>query len=145
MPRTANPVQLQKYLKGTDYPAGGKTLPDRARRKGADENMIFTLEKLPDKEYGGPAGTTGEIGKMRQWRRRESRESSRESGEPDSIGPGTTCTSGRARGRLLSSFEAKAGTLFPRRAGGSRGDKPCPPVVSYPGRVTRVICPFFML
>lgn len=65
MPQIANPIQLQKYLKGVDYPAKKKVLLDRARQEGADEDVIFTLEKLPDREYDGPTGITKEIGKLK--------------------------------------------------------------------------------
>ena len=51
MPQLANPIQLQKYLKGMEYPAKKKSLLDRARDEGADENVLYTLERLPDKEY----------------------------------------------------------------------------------------------
>jgi len=39
-----NPIQLQKYLKGVDYPVGKKQLIEHAKRSGADENVYSTLE-----------------------------------------------------------------------------------------------------
>lgn len=66
MPQLANPIQLQKYLKGMDYPAKKKSLLDRARDEGADENVLYTLERLPDKEYDGPTGVTKEVSRLKK-------------------------------------------------------------------------------
>ncbi len=49
-----NPIQLQKYLKGVDYPASKQDLLERAKQEGADENVFSTLEQLPDEEYETP-------------------------------------------------------------------------------------------
>jgi hypothetical protein len=49
-----NPVQLQKQLKGVDYPARKQDLIDHVRQKGADEAAISALEKLPDREFKNP-------------------------------------------------------------------------------------------
>ncbi|WP_055481756.1 DUF2795 domain-containing protein [Sphaerimonospora mesophila] len=49
-----NPIQLQKHLKGVDYPAGKSDLIQTARDHGADDNVINALERLPDRQYDGP-------------------------------------------------------------------------------------------
>ena len=59
-----NPIQLQKYLKGISYPARQKDIIETARRNKADENIIDTLDQLPDREYKNPAEISKEIGKM---------------------------------------------------------------------------------
>lgn len=64
MPKVANPIQVQKFLKGINYPASKRDLVERARRQGADENVLYTLERLPDRTYEGPAGVAKEIGKL---------------------------------------------------------------------------------
>ncbi len=51
----ANPIQIQKYLKGVDYPANKRALIDAARDHGADESVCASLEQLPDKEFQTPA------------------------------------------------------------------------------------------
>ncbi len=66
MEKVANPIQLQKFLKGVDYPAKKKNLVEHARSKGADEQVMRTLEMLPDREYEGPAGIAKEIGKFKE-------------------------------------------------------------------------------
>jgi predicted outer membrane protein len=51
----ANPIQIQKYLKGVDYPATKEQLIDNARKLGADENICASLEQLPDEDFQTPA------------------------------------------------------------------------------------------
>lgn len=51
----ANPIQIQKYLKGVDYPANKAQLIENARHLGADENICASLEQLPDEEFQTPA------------------------------------------------------------------------------------------
>ena len=51
----ANPIQIQKYLKGVDYPARKEALLQNARDMGADENICASLEQLPDEEFQTPA------------------------------------------------------------------------------------------
>jgi hypothetical protein len=57
-----NPIQLQKYLKGIDYPASKQDLLERAKQEGADENVCATLEQLPDEEYETPADVSKAVG-----------------------------------------------------------------------------------
>lgn len=49
-----NPVQLQKHLKGVDYPATKQDLINHVKEKGVDEDAISALEKLPDREFKNP-------------------------------------------------------------------------------------------
>ncbi|RPI25549.1 MAG: DUF2795 domain-containing protein [Acidobacteria bacterium] len=58
-----NPIQLQKYLKGINYPATQKDILDTARKNKADDNILDTLGQLPDREYKNPAEISKEIGK----------------------------------------------------------------------------------
>ena len=51
----ANPIQIQKYLKGVDYPANKRALLKAARDQGADESIVASLEQLPDEEFQTPA------------------------------------------------------------------------------------------
>lgn len=51
----ANPIQIQKYLKGVDYPARRAQLIEHARQQGADDNICASLEQLPDEEFETPA------------------------------------------------------------------------------------------
>jgi hypothetical protein len=51
----ANPIQIQKYLKGVDYPANKAALIENAKNLGADENICASLETLPDEDFRTPA------------------------------------------------------------------------------------------
>jgi hypothetical protein len=59
-----NPVQVQKYLKGVDYPVSKNDLLKSVDDQGADENVRATLEKLPDKTYQTPADVSEAIGQI---------------------------------------------------------------------------------
>ncbi|HKU29961.1 DUF2795 domain-containing protein [Arthrobacter sp. NyZ413] len=61
MNEAPNPIQIQKFLGGIDYPTNRETLIARAKASGADENAIAALQNLPDKEYGGPTDVSEAI------------------------------------------------------------------------------------
>jgi hypothetical protein len=50
-----NPIQLEEFLIGVDYPAHKTDLINQARKNGADENVRSTLEQLPDQQFQTPA------------------------------------------------------------------------------------------
>ncbi len=59
-----NPIQLQKHLKGVDYPASKEDLIAHAQKQKADKEALSTLEQLPDEEYETPADVSKAIGEM---------------------------------------------------------------------------------
>lgn len=60
-----NPIQLQKFLKGMDYPASKDELIEHARQNGADKEAISTLEQLPDdEEFQTPAAVSKAVGEI---------------------------------------------------------------------------------
>jgi len=59
-----NPIQIQKFLKGVDYPASKQALIDTAKRLGADENVCASLEQLPDEDFQTPADVSQAFGAM---------------------------------------------------------------------------------
>ena len=64
MANVANPIQVQKYLKGVDYPCSKRDLVEKARQEGADQNVLGTLERIPERTYHGPNAVAEEIGKL---------------------------------------------------------------------------------
>lgn len=60
-----NPIQLQKHLKGMDYPASKDKLVKHAQQNGADDNAISVLEQLPDNEYGSPTAVSQAVSSMK--------------------------------------------------------------------------------
>lgn len=59
-----NPIQVQKFLGGIDYPTDKQTLLKRAQEKGADKNVLSTLQRLPDQRYNSPKDISEQIGKL---------------------------------------------------------------------------------
>ena len=59
---SVNPIQLEKYLKGVDYPANKNDLIKRAEQNGADQQVLDTLKQLPDRTFEGPSGVSKAIG-----------------------------------------------------------------------------------
>lgn len=49
-----NPIQMQKFLSGIDYPAGRDELVEHARKQGADDAVLEGLSRLPDRQFDGP-------------------------------------------------------------------------------------------
>ncbi|MBF6175322.1 DUF2795 domain-containing protein [Nocardia blacklockiae] len=49
-----NPVALQKYLHGVNYPCDRDGLVSAARDNGAGNDVINSLQKLPQQSYSGP-------------------------------------------------------------------------------------------
>jgi hypothetical protein len=51
----ANPTEIQRHLKGVDYPADSDELLDVARAEDAPPEVLEALESLPDdEEFDGP-------------------------------------------------------------------------------------------
>jgi hypothetical protein len=57
-----NPIELQKYLSGVDYPAKRDDLVRAAEKNGADQDTLGVVRGLPDRTYDGPSGVSEEIG-----------------------------------------------------------------------------------
>lgn len=49
-----NPIQMQKFLGGMEYPASKDQIVEHAKAKGADEAVLDGLKAIPDREYNGP-------------------------------------------------------------------------------------------
>jgi hypothetical protein len=51
----ANPIDIQRHLKGADYPADREELLETARSEDAPPDVVEALESLPeDEEFDGP-------------------------------------------------------------------------------------------
>ncbi|RKO21586.1 DUF2795 domain-containing protein [Pseudarthrobacter phenanthrenivorans] len=61
MAETPNPIQIQKFLGGVDYPASREALLSRAKESGADQNVIQALEGIPDQEYDSPTAVSSAV------------------------------------------------------------------------------------
>ncbi len=59
-----NPIQVQKFLKGLDYPASKQDVLQKAEQEGADEDVRSTLEQLPEEQFETPADISKAIGQI---------------------------------------------------------------------------------
>jgi hypothetical protein len=59
-----NPVHVQKFLGGIEYPAGKEDIVKRARAGGADEEVINALGRIPDQQYSSPAAISRALGQL---------------------------------------------------------------------------------
>ena len=66
MSQRVNPIQLQKFLKGVDYPAKKEDVVRTAREHGADENVVATLQALPMERFNSPNDISEAVGKLRR-------------------------------------------------------------------------------
>ena len=64
MKERVNPVQVQKFLKGIDYPAKKEDVVRVAREHGADEKVVTTLQSLRVKQFNSPNDVSEAIGKL---------------------------------------------------------------------------------
>lgn len=58
-----SPTNVQKALKGMDYPASKQDLVQRARDNGASGEIIEKIQQLPGDQYDSPAGVMKAFGK----------------------------------------------------------------------------------
>lgn len=53
-----NPIQVQKFLSGIEYPASRDDIVTTAEKEGADSDVLDALKQLPDQEYDGPTAVS---------------------------------------------------------------------------------------
>jgi hypothetical protein len=58
MNHAPNPIQVQKYLGGIDYPASKDDIVRTAEEQGADQDVMDALNGIPDREYDGPTAVS---------------------------------------------------------------------------------------
>jgi hypothetical protein len=60
-----NPVEIQKHLKGVDYPADKQELMKHAQQQKADKQILSLLDQLPDdEEFDNPAELNKALGEI---------------------------------------------------------------------------------
>jgi hypothetical protein len=59
-----NPIEVQKHLKGIEYPVNKENLIKHAEKNGADEELRSLLEELPEDEYETPTDVNKAIGQI---------------------------------------------------------------------------------
>ena len=54
-----SPIDIQKALKGMDYPASKEQILEHA--KGGEKDVLDALQKIDDREYEGPSGVSAAV------------------------------------------------------------------------------------
>jgi hypothetical protein len=49
-----SPANVQKFLKGVDYPANKKELVDQAKKNAAPQEVLDVIQRFPNQEFSGP-------------------------------------------------------------------------------------------
>ena len=53
--------KVQEILKSVNFPANKQDIINKAKEKGADNNIISMLEKLTDKQFQSPSDVMNEV------------------------------------------------------------------------------------
>ena len=57
-----NPVEIEKSLRGINFPATKEEITKKAKENGAGREILDALNKLSEKEYQKPMDITKEVG-----------------------------------------------------------------------------------
>ncbi|MBB5959697.1 hypothetical protein FHS29_006318 [Saccharothrix tamanrassetensis] len=61
---TVNPIQVQKFLSGVEYPATKDDIVGTAQSQGADDDILDALRNLSKDNFDSPADVSEAIGKQ---------------------------------------------------------------------------------
>jgi hypothetical protein len=61
--RRISPVQMQKHLKGVNYPASKDDLVRRAQQNNASREIVDSIRHLPADSFGSPKDVMKALGK----------------------------------------------------------------------------------
>lgn len=56
-----NPIQIQKYLSGIDYPASKDDVVSTAEKENAPDDVLEALRAIPDGEYDAPTAVSSAV------------------------------------------------------------------------------------
>jgi len=56
-----NPIQVQKYLGGIDYPASKEDIVRSAEGSDAPDDVLEALRSIPDGEYDAPTAVSSAV------------------------------------------------------------------------------------
>ena len=59
-----SPIEVEKYLKGVDYPAAKADLVKKAQQQGADQQILEALRQLPEETFQKPTDVAKAIGEV---------------------------------------------------------------------------------
>jgi len=56
-----NPIEIQKYLSGIDYPASKDDIVATAEKEGATGEALEALKNIPDGDYDAPTAVSSAV------------------------------------------------------------------------------------
>lgn len=59
-----NPIEVERHLKGIKFPANREDLIEHARQNDAPEEVLSTLEQMPDREFHNAADVAKGVGQI---------------------------------------------------------------------------------
>jgi hypothetical protein len=66
----ANPVEVERYLKGVNYPAKKNDLIKHAQQNGASQDILETLKDLREENFNSPVDVSKAVGEIDRQQRR---------------------------------------------------------------------------
>ena len=60
-----SPANVQKYLKGVDYPANKREIVEQAKKNAAPKEVLDALQHVPEQEFNGPQDLMKAFGQTR--------------------------------------------------------------------------------
>lgn len=62
---SVSPAEVEKYLKGANYPSKKQDLVKHAEQQNAPQDIINVLRKMPDETFNKPMDVTKAIGEIK--------------------------------------------------------------------------------
>jgi hypothetical protein len=59
-----NPIEVEKSLKGIDFPAKKQDLVKHAQQQGANQEVLETIKQLPEEEFRNAADVAKAVGEI---------------------------------------------------------------------------------
>lgn len=56
-----NPLDVEDFLPSEDYPMSKEQLLRTAERRGANDDMLRALRRIPDRTYDGPSAVCAQV------------------------------------------------------------------------------------
>ena len=66
----ANPVEVERYLKGVNYPAKKNNLIKHAQQNGASQNILETFKDLREENFNSPVDVSKAVGEIDRQQKR---------------------------------------------------------------------------
>ena len=66
----ANPAEVERYLKGMNYPAKKDDLIKHAQQQGANKDVIEVLKEMRDQSFNSPVEVSKAVGEIDRQQKR---------------------------------------------------------------------------